>query len=248
MSEQKTSLKAIKSQYSPDTNPLMQFVVVPVKKSRVRSGLAEKTLVDGETGELVAASVIHQFQDVDTDEFVKVFAAGIAATYELSRAGQRVFQAVLGEYEKAPMSGGFVDSVYLAWFDGGLSGRDIGMSDRTFSRGLRELLDKSFLSPREPNVFWVNPALFFKGDRVRFVKEYKRVPRPAQKPALATITGTAHVVAPVGGASAPRLEKDITQRESRESTKPQHAPATPALGAIFPLPNRFSKKKKKQRR
>ncbi len=30
-----------------------------------------------------------------------------------------------------PMSRGFADSIYLAWFDGGLSGRDIGMSENT---------------------------------------------------------------------------------------------------------------------
>lgn len=246
MADEKTSLKAIKAQYSPDENPLMRSVVVPVKKSRVRSGLAEKTLVDGESGELVAASVIHQIKDTDADEFVKVFASGIAAAYELSRAGQRVFQAVLGEYEKAPMSGGFVDSVYLAWFDGGLSGRDIGMSDRTFSRGLRELLEKSFLAPREPNVFWVNPALFFKGDRVLFVKEYKRAPRVSTMPPVASITSTAHVVAPGGGASAPRSPKPVIQRETREGTKPQHAPVVPALGALFSLPNRSPKKKKRR--
>jgi hypothetical protein len=39
---------------------------------------------------------------------------------------------------------------------------------------LKELLAKGFLAPRTPNVFWVNSALFFKGDRVLFVKEYVR--------------------------------------------------------------------------
>jgi hypothetical protein len=72
------------------------------------------------------------------------------------------------------MSKGFADSVYLAWFDGGLSGRSVGMSDDTFNRGMKELLSKGFLSPRGPNVFWVNPSLFFKGDRVLFLKEYRR--------------------------------------------------------------------------
>jgi hypothetical protein len=49
------------------------------------------------------------------------------------------------------------------------------MSEYTFKRGLRELLAKGFLSPREPNLYWVNAALFFKGDRVAFIKEYRRV-------------------------------------------------------------------------
>jgi len=161
-------------EYTPEQNPLMELTSVPVKKKKVRSGLASKTLVDVETGEIAAASVVHQIEDKDSDEFVKVFAAGIAAAYELSRTGQRVFQSVLQEYERTPMSGGFVDSVHLVWFGDGLQGKDIGMSDKTFQRGLKELLSKGFLAPKIPNVYWVNPALFFKGDRVMFVKEYVR--------------------------------------------------------------------------
>lgn len=168
----KTDLRNL--EYSPEINPLVAPTEVPVKKKRVRSALAAKTLVDAETGEVAATAVVHQIEDKDTDEFVKVFAAGIAAAYELSRTGQRVFQSVLQEYEQTPMTGGFAEALYLAWFDGGLSGRDIGMSEYTFKRGLRELLDKGFLAPRGPNAFWVNPALFFKGDRVMLVKEYRR--------------------------------------------------------------------------
>lgn len=147
---------------------------MPLKKKRVRSGLASKTLVDAETGEVAAASVVHQIEEKDEEHFVKVFAAGIAAAYELTRTGQRVFQAILQEYERAPMSSGYAEAVYLSWFGDGLSGQDIGMSEKTFQRGLKELLAKDFLSPKTPNVFWVNPALFFKGDRFLLVKEYRR--------------------------------------------------------------------------
>jgi len=202
----------------------MESVTIPVKKSRVRSGLSERVLVDGQSGELVAASVIHQIQDKDSDEFVKVFAAGIAAAYELGRTAQRVFQSVLHEYERTPMHGGFADSVYLAWFDDGLCGRSIGMSEKTFNRGLRELLDKGFIAARTPGVYWVNPSLFFKGDRVMFVKEYRRavVARPVSPVSLtdrvtartAELVGTRPVVSPDGG-------------ESPSGTKPRQAAALP---------------------
>ena len=105
---------------------------------------------------------------------MKVFAAGVAAAFELNRTTYRVFQAVLQEYERTPMTRGFADTVELFWFGGGLSGRDVGMSEKTFQRGLKELLAKGFLAPKSSSVFWVNPALFFKGDRVLFVKEYRR--------------------------------------------------------------------------
>ena len=53
-------------------------------------------------------------------------------------------------------------------------GRSIGMSEATFHRGFKELLLNRFLAPRSANLYWVNAALFFKGDRVAFVKEYRR--------------------------------------------------------------------------
>jgi hypothetical protein len=39
---------------------------------------------------------------------------------------------------------------------------------------LRVLLNKDFLSPKVRDQYWVNPTLFFKGDRVAFITEYRR--------------------------------------------------------------------------
>lgn len=50
----------------------------------------------------------------------------------------------------------------------------LDMSEKTFQRGLKELLAKQFLAPRTPSTFWVTSALFFKGDRVKFITEYRR--------------------------------------------------------------------------
>ena len=95
--------------------------------------------------------------------------------YGLTRTGARVFQAIIDEYQQTKMNGGYADAIYISWFDGGLSGRSIGMSESTFHRGLKELILNDFLAPKLPNLYWVNPALFFKGDRVAFIKEYRRV-------------------------------------------------------------------------
>jgi hypothetical protein len=72
------------------------------------------------------------------------------------------------------MSRGFADHVNLLWFDDGLEGRNVGMSEKTFQRGLKELLAKRFIAAKDGVSFWTNPALFFKGDRVLFIKEYRR--------------------------------------------------------------------------
>ena len=158
---------------SPLVNPLMEPQQVTTKRRYVRSGKAEE-LVNPATGEIHGVATIHQVEERDDAEFVKVFAAGVAASYELSKTAQRVFQVVLDQYQRTPMSRGFADFVNLLWFDDGLEGRDVGMRADTFKKGLRELLDKRFISPKDGVSFWINPALFFKGDRVIFIKEYRR--------------------------------------------------------------------------
>lgn len=167
--------------YSPDANPLIEAHEITVKRRRVKTG-SNRELVDPETGELQGVAAIYTVEDKDDAEFVKVFSDGVKAAFGLSKTASRVFQVVLDQYQGTPMRGGYADSVYLAWFDGGLSGQSIGMTDRTFQNGLKELLAKGFLSPRSPNLFWVNPSLFFKGDRVAFVKEYRRRPVETKLP------------------------------------------------------------------
>lgn len=167
------SINLRKLEYSPVINPLMEPQQITSKRRYVRSGRAED-LINLKTGEVHGMATIHQIEERDDAEFVKVFAAGVAATYELTKTAQRVFQVVLDQYQRTPMSKGFVDHVNLFWFNDGIEGRDVGMSEKTFQRGLKELLIKRFIYPKGPAAFWTNPALFFKGDRVMFVKEYRR--------------------------------------------------------------------------
>ena len=160
-------------EYSPNSNPLVETREIAIKKRYVRTGRTEE-LLNTETGEISRVVAHHQVIEKDDAEFVKVFSAGIKAMYDLNRTAARVFQLVLERYEQEPMAGGYADSLYLMWFDGGLSGQVIGMSEATFNRGLRELVEKGFLYPRMPGVYWTNPNLFFKGDRVAFIHEYRR--------------------------------------------------------------------------
>lgn len=173
MSLQKITLKTLRHDVSPLVNPLITPQEIKTKRRYVRSGRNED-LINSQTGEIRGVTTIQQIEERDDAEFVKVFAAGVAASYELSKTAQRVFQVVLGQYERTPMSRGYADYVNLYWFNDGIDGHSVGMSERTFQRGLKELIEKRFLASKDGIAFWTNPALFFKGDRVVFVKEYHR--------------------------------------------------------------------------
>lgn len=177
---------------SPIINPLIEPQQITSKRRYVRSGKSDD-LINSTTGEIVGVATIYQVEERDDAEFVKVFAAGVSASYDLTKTAQRVFQVVLDQYQRTPMSRGFADYVNLLWFDDGIEGRDVNMSEKTFQRGLKELLQKRFIAPKDGVSFWTNPALFFKGDRVLFVKEYRRrvnnvaIENIAEKPMLNTI-------------------------------------------------------------
>jgi hypothetical protein len=168
-------------EYSPELNPLVVVEDVSIKRRRVKTGVS-RSLVDTSTGEVSHVAAIYSVEEKDDKEFVKIYAEGVKAAFGLSRTAYRVFTMVLEHYQSMPMSGGFSDSVFIAWFDGGLLGLKVAnMSERTFRDGLRELMAKKFLAPRYPNMYWINPTLFFKGDRVAFVREYQRKKSAPQK-------------------------------------------------------------------
>lgn len=171
--EPKLSVNLRKLQYSPTVNPLVEPQEIRSRRRYVKAGRSDE-LINASTGEVIGVAAIHQVEEKDDAEFVKVFAAGAAASFDLTKTAYRVFLVVLDQYQRTPMSNGFADHVNLFWFGDGIEGRDVGMSEKTFQRGLKELLDKRFLYPKGPTAFWTNPALFFKGDRVMFIREYRR--------------------------------------------------------------------------
>lgn len=165
-----------KLQFSPTTNPLLRPQAVEMEHRLVRSGRSED-LIDPIIDKAIGIAAIHQVEEYDDTEYEKALAIGVAANYELTKTAQRVFRLAREELQRSNAIGGHSpDSVELFWFDAGLAGRDVGMSEYTFKRGLRELIDKKFLYPRMPGIFWINPTLFFTSDRVRFIREYRRKP------------------------------------------------------------------------
>ena len=100
--------------YSPDKNPLMDPQEVKTRHRRIRSSRGDE-LMNTATGEISHVSAIHQIEELDESQFVKIFPAGVAAAYGLTKTAQRVFTAVLEQYQRTPMRGGFADYVTLFW-------------------------------------------------------------------------------------------------------------------------------------
>ena len=127
----------------------------------------QSMIVDSSTGEIKGLGGVGFWweEEVDSSRFVKLFLDGIKQAAGLSKAGMQVFELVYRELRCNPGSDEIKLNLYVA--------KDHGLADRTYQRGVRELLEKEFLyrSPSD-GVFFVNIRFMFNGDRLAFVKTY----------------------------------------------------------------------------
>jgi hypothetical protein len=141
---------------------------IPTRNRRFQvPGGKASMIVDNSTGELkgIGGMGFWWDEEVDTTRFVKMFLDGIKQAAGLSKTGIQVFELVYLQMRANPGSDEIKLNQYVA--------KDHGMSDRTYQRGVRELLEKEFLyrSPSD-GVFFVNIRFMFNGDRLAFVKSY----------------------------------------------------------------------------
>jgi hypothetical protein len=146
------------------TNPLVEVQEIVLKERTVKVGSARE-LVDTGTGEVHDINAIYQRKIVDSERFAKIYLEGLAKTFGLSKTALRVFQSVLKLCSKD------TDTIWLHFME--VTAFDPTLPERSFSRGLKELLNNNFIAHSEtPNKFWINPHLFFNGNRVKFITEY----------------------------------------------------------------------------
>ena len=140
--------------FSPTVNPLLSSFTVKIAGREVTSVPGDRPTI--QTSEKKTKS-----------EFDVVFEQGIRAAFSLSLTSFKVWQATRAKH-KGSGEGEFVE---LFWHEGGLAGASIELAEDGYKRGLRELLDKGFLSPRSPGTFWVNPVLFPGTKKIVFATE-----------------------------------------------------------------------------
>lgn len=152
-------------------NPFLGDVVATLSDKRVavamKANLAE---IDNETGEIRRIpGQITKYISADRESFVKFYTAQLQAFFELSGAGRKVVMYLIHLHQKAPNSHRIVLHHAFALEEG----FDIGQAH--WYAGLSELLDKKFIaSAQAVSIFYLNPAIFFNGDRTRFVTEIRK--------------------------------------------------------------------------
>lgn len=150
-------------------NPFVMGGIVKSKTKRLTNKKGDLMVV-GDTGEIVAGVAgFWQAQEVDAAKFVKLYVNGVKAFKDLTGAGTKVFELLYLEVQKSIGQ----DRIYMSH---AIVDQDTTpMSSATYKRGMAELIEKKFLAPTSTQSwYWLNLDYMWNGDRLAFVKEYRK--------------------------------------------------------------------------
>ncbi|EJF87630.1 hypothetical protein [Bartonella melophagi] len=157
--------------YSPFENPFLNKSEFCIGNQTIKTHITQQKSIDPNSNETANIATILITEKEDKKSFIKIFAAGVQAIFNLSRTGYRALILALQIYHANQSN--HDGSITLIWYDGGVNGQKLDMTDRTFYIGIKELINKKILQPKLPNQYWMNPAIFFKGNKITFIKEYQ---------------------------------------------------------------------------
>ena len=149
-------------------NPFVFNMSIDTKKKKLTVDRGSEV----ETEEGVFTTTISQIQEVDREEFLKIFTGQIKFYFDLTQTGFKLFFIIMGLYQK--QIGG--DEIYLNFETAKEEAEkcESAISKAVYYRGLKELLEKKMIAKSvKKYIFYINPAIIFNGDRARFVKEIK---------------------------------------------------------------------------
>lgn len=159
-----------------EVSPFIDMLVVRTKSKRLTVARGS-SLIDAQTGEIEGVTEIAQIIDVDDGQFVKLFTNDLAVFFDLSKPAIRVFAALLKAVQERAIG---KDMIFFTHEDP--YAREMNVSKYPFYRGINELIEKKFIARHKSDgLYFINPALFFNGDRARFVREYRKVGEKALK-------------------------------------------------------------------
>ncbi|TCV04141.1 hypothetical protein EDC54_1119 [Samsonia erythrinae] len=123
-----------------------------------------------DTSKSYFANIVHT-QEVDKEEFIKLYTSQIKAYFDLTKTAYKVFFIFLRIYQDAIGK----DHFYLSCKKAMSLAEKIDhfvLSESIFYRGIKELIEKKIIAKtNEKNWYFINPAIVFNGDRARFVSE-----------------------------------------------------------------------------
>lgn len=142
---------------------------------------SSNAIIDTKTGEVepVKLQIIKKIR-ADNQTFIKLYTSHLKSFFDLSQTANRVLQFVLYTTQETAIN---KDKIYLSCnqTQDFFIQHDSKISSASYYRAMKELVEKLFLAEtEEPNLYFINPQLFFNGDRIEFLTQFQIEDKPMQ--------------------------------------------------------------------
>jgi len=108
---------------------------------------------------------IYKIEEYDPTKYTKVFHENMKEFYPLKDSSFKVFLYMTKLLKPNKIEVTFYREECV---------EEVGISETTVYRALAQLVEHDFIArTRKDHLFYINPNLFFNGDRVRFIKEFR---------------------------------------------------------------------------
>jgi len=155
-------------------NPFFEETIAHIDEGKKTLFFAQKdrdSAVNYKTGELIGNTVYAKQVKIDKAEFRKVFKSALTVHAELSKSANKVFNYILSSTR-------INDDIILFDIDECMAFTKY-KSKYAINNGLAELLEKKFIARTDKYYkFYINPTMFFNGDRITFVTQYIKGTEP----------------------------------------------------------------------
>lgn len=160
-----------------DHNPFLDGVVASFGdksvKVAMKLNLAE---IETSTGSITRIpGEIHKLVSADSASFVKLYSAQLDSFFELTGPARQVVKYLIFLHQQDPNN--HLIGLHRAF----ALEQDYNIPYSTWFAGINTLLDKKFIAASKvTSVYFLNPAIFFNGDRTRFVTEIRKQHKQAR--------------------------------------------------------------------
>lgn len=155
------------------TNPSLDETIPRKIKTVNSSKLGKALVIAPESGEVITQGAFGfmEEKEVDTEQFVKIYLAGIRKYAELTKSGSLLFEFI---YEQlSGTKGKDQDKIGINFYL--VNQWRPKIMQRTYERGMRELIDKEFVFHSViADMYFINVRYLFNGDRIVLAQSYTR--------------------------------------------------------------------------
>ena len=150
------------------TNPFLEETAYHVEKGEkvILMGNRDNDLMVDKEGNVKAHSVFAKRVKIDKAQFAKIYIGSLQSWFDLSKPSIRIFTYIIENLKP--------NKDYFMFDYEECMEHTKYKSKQSIVTGMRELMENKFIARgKKRYLYYINPTIFFNGDRFTFLKQYE---------------------------------------------------------------------------